>query len=163
MSSSAWLILGLATLAALLMGRWLMTGRYLKTGDVTRLALRSAPFTVPISVGLVLLACWWLPPDAAAVTAVTVVFGVAVSWIDIDVQRIPNRLLMIWAPIQAAGLLWAASLSGNWWRLLGAAAGGAVLGGSLCSSHCYPAWGWVTRNWPASVPPCPDILAGRGL
>lgn len=52
--------------------------------------------------------------------------GIGLSWIDLDVHRIPDRILIVWAPLVAAGVVLAAALRGEWKMLIVAVLGGAV-------------------------------------
>lgn len=118
-----------ALLVSGLLAWWLARGGHRVAGDVSRLRLVSSWWTVPISAGLAAAAGWWLPAAVAVAVVVMIVTGVMVSWIDVDVHRIPNRILLIWAPVQAISLLWATWVVGDWWLLLHCLLGAVVFGG----------------------------------
>jgi leader peptidase (prepilin peptidase)/N-methyltransferase len=54
--------------------------------------------------------------------------GVALTWIDLDVHRIPDRVLVWWAPVIGVGLVGAAARTGQWDLVLGAVLGALGLG-----------------------------------
>ncbi|MGY3128356.1 leader peptidase (prepilin peptidase)/N-methyltransferase [Agrococcus sp. UYP33] len=72
-------------------------------------------------------------PQIVGALAETVAFlvlaavGVALAWIDLDTQRLPDAIVLPAYPVVGALLLVAAATTGEWGSLLRAAAGGAIL------------------------------------
>lgn len=72
-------------------------------------------------------------PQMVGALAETVAFlvlaavGVALAWIDLDTQRLPDAIVLPAYPVVGALLLVAAATTGEWGSLLRAAAGGAIL------------------------------------
>lgn len=123
---------GLSAIAAVPLARWLAGGGHRISGDEPRLPLRSAWWLVPlIGVGNG-AATGLLPGPVSVPVCVFLLGGVLVAWIDVDVHRIPNRLLTIWLPLVVAALCGVAWIQGEVWQLidalLGAAATVAVFG-----------------------------------
>ena len=111
-------------IAGWVMGRWLHAGGYRDPEDTPRQDLRRAWLVVPACVlaGGLGGAC----PGWSALSAwVYLVGGVAVSWIDLDVHRVPDRFLVRWAPLLAAAVVITAAVTGEWPRLLWALVGAA--------------------------------------
>lgn len=107
---------------------WLRKGSYRIPSDTPRLSLAMTPVLAVIAA----LAGAWIAPGLDAKTAaVAIVFGagaVVVGWIDVDVHRIPNRVLWVWAPLVLLTVV--ITWWGQWDRLtgcvLGALAGAGV-------------------------------------
>ena len=72
-------------------------------------------------------------PQMVGALAETVAFlvlaavGVALAWIDLDTQRLPDAIVLPAYPVVGALLVVAAATTGEWGSLLRAAAGGAIL------------------------------------
>ncbi|WP_353808482.1 prepilin peptidase [Agromyces sp. SYSU T00194] len=65
----------------------------------------------------------WLLPGLLAFAAA----GIAMSLVDLEEQRLPNRMLLPSMAAVATLLVLAATVNGTWWSLLGALAGGAAM------------------------------------
>lgn len=125
----AWILAGagVGALTGILLWRWLRTGTYRKDGDIPR---RSAT------------QLWWVVPGAAvagavagglqgwltAAAAVYLLGGVAISWVDLDVHRVPDRILSIVLPAVVAALAAAAAGTGDWGLLARAMLAALALG-----------------------------------
>lgn len=70
--------------------------------------------------------------------------GMALAFIDLDVRRLPNAIVLPSYPVLAALLLFASAWSGDWWALARAGIGGiALFGFYLLLVLVYPAgMGW---------------------
>lgn len=53
--------------------------------------------------------------------------GVALAWIDVDTHRLPDVIVLPAYPVLAVLLIIAAAATGDWWALLRAGLGGAIL------------------------------------
>lgn len=108
--------------------RQLWAGRYRLPGEVCRLSLRgcwSAAAAVAVAWGA-LPATSTAPALLPAVLLFTLA-GAVVAWIDLDVHRIPNRVLLATAPL-VAGAGWVAdAVVGQWWRVGTSLAAAAAL------------------------------------
>jgi len=107
--------------------RWLRDGGYRRPEDEPRLQLGRAWLVVPgagaAGAAAGMLPSWWL----ITVGWVYLVGAVALVWIDLDVHRVPDRVLVWWAPAVSASVLMAAGMQG-WGLLWGASAGAAAMG-----------------------------------
>lgn len=128
-ATTAGLAVAVAAMVSAPLAWWLSRGGHRVEGDVGRVPLASSWWTVPISGVLAGVAGWWLPAPVLVPVVVAIVAGVLVSWVDIDVQRIPNRILLVWAPAQLLVLVWAVWQAGDLGRMLPVLYGTAVFGG----------------------------------
>lgn len=113
--------------AGVALWRWLRRGAYrvaedTPRGDLHRTWLVVAAATAAGAVGG---SC---PGWLALPAWVYLVGGVAVSWTDLDVHRVPDRILVRWTPAVAAAVILAAAGSGDWSLPLLALAGGLAMG-----------------------------------
>lgn len=114
----------------LAMAAWVRTGRYRKPGETARLRLVWAWVLVP------LVALAWglltarsqsgavLPADLAFAAA-----GAVLGWVDLDVHRVPDRLLLLAIAATALAALAGAGRAGEWSRLWTALLASAALVG----------------------------------
>lgn len=114
-------------IAGLAMWRWLRTGNYRRPIDDHRVDLRRSWLVVP-AAGAAGSLGGWFPGWLATAVWIYVVGGVLISWIDLDVQRIPDRILATWAPLVGVTVTAAAVNGPDWGLLARAAAGAAGLG-----------------------------------
>lgn len=97
---------------------WLRTGSYRTEGDEPRRRLRSAWLVVPVAAlggGIAGLSGDWtitLPAWIYLVGAVSAV------WIDLDVHRIPDRVLLVWAPLMTVSLVVCSAVANLGWHML---------------------------------------------
>ena len=108
--------------------RWLRDGSYRRVDDQPRSSLQHAWVVVVMttSAGGLAGACQgWL----AVAAWLYLVGGAVVTWVDLDVHRVPNRVLAAWVPVLFGSLALAAVTTGDRGILGGAAIGAAVLGG----------------------------------
>ena len=127
---SWWVLAGAITGALAGAAGWhrLRTGTYRRDDDVARLPLKRAWVLVPLAAAGGAVA--GLAPDPLRAAAwLYLVVGAAITWIDLDVHRIPDAITRWWAPVLAATLLVSAAITGQWGMLGWAAAGAGVLGG----------------------------------
>lgn len=109
-------------IAGVLMWRWLSTGAYRTAQDSPTHSLKLTWLLIPTAAGAGGLAgacLGWLALPAW----VYLVGGVLLSWVDLDVHRVPDSVLVRWAPLVAAAVLTAAAGSRDWSLLPQAAAG----------------------------------------
>ncbi len=125
-----WTLTGAAVggLAGILLHHWLRAAAHRREGDTPRRSLREA---------------WWVLPAAAVAGAlagglqgwlalpalVYLLGGVLLSWIDLDVHRVPDRVLRILLPVLALSLVRAAAGTDQWDMLVRCVLAGAALGG----------------------------------
>lgn len=83
--------------------------------------------------------------EAIGTLAVTLAFlviagiGVALAWIDIDTHRLPDAIVLPAYPVVASLLVVAAAATGEWWALLRAGLGGAILlAAYVAMAFAYP-------------------------
>lgn len=124
-----WGAVPIATLASVFLARWTSREGHRRADDLPRLNPAGSWWTVAIATVLAVAAVLWLQPAIAVPSVVLIVAGTAISWIDIDVHRIPNRFLAGWVPVQAVALAWSAWLVSDPWRVAHALFGAALLGG----------------------------------
>lgn len=122
-------VLGVAggTVSGAAIWRWLRAGHYRRPEDTPRHDLSLAWLVMPASMAAGGVAGAY--PGWLAVPAwVYLIGGIAVSWTDLDVHRVPDRFLAPWAPAVTAAVVLAAALGGDWSLLLWALAGSAGMG-----------------------------------
>ena len=121
-------------LAGAALWRWLRTGIYRIDEDEPRLRLDRSWAVVPSAAVGGALAGVLADPWLAIAAWIYLVGAVSLIWIDLDVHRVPDRVLRWWAPaLLAAVLLGAAAGAGGWHVLVTAVLAGlamAVLFGS---------------------------------
>ncbi len=104
----------------------LRRGRYRRADDQPRRSLGLSWLVIPAATLGGTIAGFG--PGWLAVPAWVYLIGAsAVAWIDIDVHRVPDRLLLLWVPAVLAALLVAAAMT-SWSILLWSAAGAISLG-----------------------------------
>jgi len=112
-------------------GLWwslLRTGRYRSDADQPALSLARSWITIP-AAGLVAAALGArLPGSLLAAGIVYAVAGPALAWIDVDVHRVPDRILAWLAPALAVAVSAAAAITGTPAVLVSAVAGAVGLG-----------------------------------
>lgn len=121
----AWAIA--ATMASAALAVWLRRGRYRQPRDEPRLNLHwwwATP--VLTGVGAALLGATGTLATAPATSLLYLVGGVAIAIIDLDVHRIPNRILILWSAPTLAVLILEYTTNGTG----SAALNRAVLGGA---------------------------------
>lgn len=109
------------------MWRWLRTGRYRRVDDTPRRDLRTCWLVVPAAAVAGALAGWcpgWLAPAAW----VYLVGGVLVTWIDLDVHRVPDAVLKFWTPLLAVAVTAAAAATDDPGMLVAAVGGAGAMG-----------------------------------
>ena len=115
-------------LAGIPLWRWLRAGSYRRVDDEPRSSLQHAWVVVVMTTaagGLAGACQGWL----AVAAWLYLVGGAAVTWVDLDVHRVPDRVLAAWAPVLAGSLILAAVTTGDRGILGGATMGAVVLGG----------------------------------
>jgi leader peptidase (prepilin peptidase)/N-methyltransferase len=105
-------------------------GHYRRAGDRPRLPLAWAWVTMPAGAvgGLSALG------GASALTPAMFAYllgAVGLTWIDLDVHRIPDRILVWWAPLLGAAVVAAAGATQQWRLVLDAALTSAALGAAF--------------------------------
>lgn len=107
---------------------WLRSGNYRLEADEPRLRLGQSWMTLPATAAagaLAGLVGWsWL-----AAAWIYLVAGVALTWIDLDVHRLPDRVLRATASLLALALAVAGASTHDWSVLSGAALGSVAVGG----------------------------------
>lgn len=127
---SWWALAGAAAAVAVAVPGWLWLrqGHYRKAGESPRLDLRWSPLVIPVTGAggaLALADGWtWLAPALWCYLA----GAVLVAWVDLDVHRIPDRVLSVWAPVVLVAALGGAALGGQWSALGSAVATAGALG-----------------------------------
>lgn len=115
--------------AGVALWRWLRTGNYRVDDDQPRLSLTRSWLVTPAAAGAGGVAGVLSDPWLATAGWVYLVGAVSVVWIDLDVHRVPDRVLQRWAPVLLAALaLAAAAGAGGWDMLLRSVLAGAALG-----------------------------------
>ncbi|WP_051027379.1 prepilin peptidase [Cellulosimicrobium cellulans] len=107
----------------------LRAGSYRRRDDLPRAALTWSWLVIPMATaGAAAASTLGLP--LAVPAAIYLVVASALVWIDVDVHRVPDAVLVVLAPVLAAAVLVAAAATGQWsllgWALAGAAGLGAV-------------------------------------
>ncbi|WP_226963956.1 A24 family peptidase [Nostocoides sp. F2B08] len=97
---------------------WLRTGRYRLSEDAPRLSLAHTRIVIPAAAAAGALAGVLDDPWLVIAAWVYLVGSVVVVWIDLDVHRIPDRLLSWWAPALLASLVLATAMGGGGWGML---------------------------------------------
>ena len=97
---------------------WLRTGRYRLSEDQPRLNLAHTKVVVPAAAAAGALAGVLGDPWLVIAAWVYLVGAVSVVWIDLDVHRVPDRLLRWWAPALLASLVVAAAMGDGGWGML---------------------------------------------
>ena len=120
---------GAGALAGSAMWRWLRTGHYRSVDDTPRRDLRSCWLVVPAAAVAGALA-GWCPGALAPAAWIYLVGGVLVTWIDLDVHRVPDGVLRLWTPLLVVAVVGAAAATDDL-RMLVAAVGGAGALGAL--------------------------------
>lgn len=118
---------GVGALTGLLLWRWLRSGSYRKDGDIPRRSAAHLWWVVPASAvggGVAGGLQGWLTVPAGAY----LLGGVVISWIDVDVHRVPDRVLRIVLPAVGTALVAAAVGTGDWWLLARAVLAALALG-----------------------------------
>jgi len=112
----------------LAMAAWARTGRYRRPGETARLRLVWAWVLAPlVALSWGLLAA---RPQSGAVLPADLAFaaaGAAIGWVDLDVHRVPDRLLLLAVPATAVAALLGVGVTGEWSRLWTALLTSAVL------------------------------------
>lgn len=109
--------------------RWLCAGAYRAPGDTPRLRLSWAWVVVPLAAaaGAAAGAGGWSSLTTAS--WVYLLGGVVLGWIDVDVHRVPDRVLKVWGPAVAVAIAAAALVDQVREVLTGAALGALAVGG----------------------------------
>lgn len=97
---------------------WLRTGSYRTEGDKPRRSLKSAWLVVPVAAvagGIAGLSGDWTIMLPAWIYLVG---AVATVWIDLDVHRIPDRVLLVWSPLMIVGLVVCSAVAHLGWHML---------------------------------------------
>lgn len=84
-----------------------------------------------------------------------------VVWIDLDVQRIPDRPLAVATPLVAAAGWTGAAVVGQWWRVWTSLAAGAVLMTLYFLLAMVGSMASATSSWPAWSGYSWDCTTGR--
>lgn len=111
--------------------RWLRTTSYRRDGDLPRLPARLAWLAVPAAASAGALSGVAAEGWLAASAWVYLVGAVPLVWIDLDVHRVPDRVLRWWSPALLLALVVATSVGDSGWGRLGTAAAGAAAMGLL--------------------------------
>ena len=115
-------------LAGAALWRWLRTGIYRIDEDEPRLRLDRSWAVVPSAAVGGALAGVLADPWLAIAAWIYLVGAVSLIWIDLDVHRVPDRVLRWWAPaLLAAVLLGAAAGAGGWHVLVTAVLAGLAM------------------------------------
>ena len=114
-----------------LLWRWLRTGDYRIEEDHPRLSLDRSWLVIPTAAAAGGLAGVLTDPWLAAGAWIYLVGSVSVVWIDLDVHRVPDRLLRRWAPVLLAAVLLAAAAGTAGWGVLVTAILAAAAMGAL--------------------------------
>ena len=97
---------------------WLRTGSYRTEGDEPRRRLKSAWLVVPVAAvagGIAGLSGDWTIMLPAWIYLVG---AVAAGWIDLDVHRIPDRVLFVWSPLMIVSLVVCSAVAHLGWHML---------------------------------------------
>ena len=114
-----------------LLWRWLRTGDYRIEEDHPRLCLDRSWLVVPTAAAAGGLAGVLADPWLAAAAWIYLVGAVSVVWIDLDVHRVPDRVLRRWAPVLLAAVVLAAAAGTAGWGVLVTAILAAAAMGAL--------------------------------
>lgn len=101
-----------------LLWRWLRTGDYRIEEDHPRLSLDRSWLVIPTAAAVGGLGGVLTDPWLAAAAWIYLVGAVSVVWIDLDVHRVPDRVLRRWAPALLAAVLLAAAAGAAGWGVL---------------------------------------------
>lgn len=128
--TTGWVLTGavIGGLAGILEYRWLRTAAHRRDSDTPHRSLQQAWWVIPAAIVAGALAGslqGWLTIPAM----VYLLGGVLVSWIDMDVHRVPDRVLKILLPLLVAALVIAAAGTGQWGLLVRSALTAGALGG----------------------------------
>lgn len=131
----AWAYVAGAVLLGGLAAGWLRHRPLRRADDTIHRALPPWWIPVAVAVGATLAGPFfaWRPPAVVLTYLVALVWGVALTHVDLEVRRLPDALVLPAYPVAAALLASCSALTGNWPALLEAAAcaGGAVAGFGL--------------------------------
>lgn len=120
--------LAVATGATAVLWRlYLAPGRYRSEGETGRLPLARSWWVIVASACTGWVAGWSTWPLVIAWMCF-VPPAVTVAWIDADVRRVPNAILVRWAPIQAAAAVLVTACAHSVHPLIGAVATSAIYG-----------------------------------
>lgn len=127
-------------LLGLVIAAWMGRGRYRRAGETPRISGRGWLLFAPV-VALAWAALagggWWSLPAMVFVASAG-----AAAVVDLEVQRLPNRVLGVAAVLVAVAVIVAGVATGEWARVAGAAGGAAALfGGMLLLSFVGPLGG----------------------
>ncbi len=120
---------GAGAVAGGLLWLWLRTGRYRDTSDEPRRSLTHAWLVVPVAAaagGVAGTSGAWA---TIAVSWVFLVGATAIVWIDLDVHRVPDRVLALWGPVLVGTAVTAAAITDQWLTVARAGAAAAALFG----------------------------------
>lgn len=109
--------------------RWLARATYRRTGDHPRLPARASWVAIPVTVLAALALAAGAPGPLLIPAAIYVAGGVALTWIDLDVHRVPDTVLALLASLMALAIVVVAADTGSWSPVAGAALGAIGLGG----------------------------------
>jgi leader peptidase (prepilin peptidase)/N-methyltransferase len=105
-------------LAGAALWRWLRTGAYRIGEDEPRLSLDRSWAVVPAAAAGGALAGVLADPWLAIAAWLYLVGSVSVIWIDLDVHRVPDRVLRWWAPELFVAVVLAASAGTGGWGVI---------------------------------------------
>lgn len=108
---------------------WLRQSGSRRPTDLPRLTSWTALLVVPAAVLGVWTAAARVPGPWHWAAAAYAVGGAVLAWVDLDVHRIPDRILGWTAAAVAVGLVVPAAIEGYWTDLFRALGGAAALGG----------------------------------
>lgn len=127
--TTAWVLTGAAVggLAGILLRLQVRTGAHRRDSDTPHRSLQQTWWVIPAATAAGALAGGlqgWLVLPAV----VYLLGGVLISWIDLDVHRVPDRVLRILLPLLGLSLVLAAAGTGQWDMLARCVLAAAALG-----------------------------------
>ncbi len=123
--------------------RVLQTGQYRLPDETTRMALRQA-WSVAPAAGLLWGVLAWTSSSWAMLSAALLygLAGVAAAWVDLDAPRIPDRLLVVAAPLVAVTGWAGVAVQGQCWRVWTSLAAAGVLTLVYAAQAWFGSMGW---------------------
>jgi leader peptidase (prepilin peptidase) / N-methyltransferase len=156
----AWAFAAVAVALAVLVALWLRRRTYRRFDDIVYRELN--PWWLPVlaGVGVIVAAPFYYqrPPLVLFTYLLALVWGLTLAFIDIEVRRLPDAIVLPAYPVAAALLTACSAITSDWTALLrSAACAGAAVAGFLILALLSPrgkVWASATSSWPAYWPGC---------